>query len=579
MQEDQVAFGATTSSDVSLQSQLEAQDLSWQLSPQPEKLRFWLYQPEQNAPAYQPVHTLSPAGENEVRIYRFNEGGKQVGTIRGLDKSPVAITLYENKAHQLFAMAHSAVNPNIHFIVYPGGSLRLDDCVIRLEGTPFTQQQIDQLPASALVDVPKKPTPNGVTAQAVVLAGGFGTRLLPITLEAPKPAMPIAPDTTLIGATSRLLAQHGISRLFYHTSHRAQHVRQAMQQVTTQLQEEGVPFDPVEYFDEAKLGTAGELYKLLAPYFDSHGQLRRQPPYEGFDPTAHLLLVQGDSLTNFDATRFLKTHQQGQALITLGAVAEKSPDALSRFGVMVTDSNGTLKQFVEKPQPGTEAMRLARNAGLVNTGIYAFHPEALPIIALIYEGMRRHNELPVDRRTGYLEGFDFGKHLFPSLLDLFERGEVHMETIHGDAVVFDLQNEGRTICYYPDGKGRTDKQDIIQLDLKSAQPRLAVAKIEGAWFDLGDPDSYYRDGLLRLHQAGLGRSFDEMILKHRTEHLLDREGVAYMTREAQELRQQLSGEIDGAPWSKIPVIGRVLNWFTVPLPEHREHPSGNVLVV
>jgi mannose-1-phosphate guanylyltransferase/phosphomannomutase len=199
--------------------------------------------------------------------------------------------------------------------------------------------------------------------KAVVMAGGEGTRLRPLTSNQPKPMVPVAGRPCMEHIIG-LLKRNGIDRLVATLAY--------MPQVIRGYFGEGSAFGvELDYsVEEAPAGTAGSV-KLCEHYLD-----------ETF------LVVSGDALTDIDLTKLIDFHVQNQALVTLAL--KRVPNPLE-FGVVITDHDGKIERFLEKPTWGEVF------SDTINTGIYVLEPDVL-------------KHIPDD------EPHDFSKELFPQLL-------------------------------------------------------------------------------------------------------------------------------------------------------------------
>ncbi|MGI9049598.1 MAG: sugar phosphate nucleotidyltransferase [Rubrobacteraceae bacterium] len=205
--------------------------------------------------------------------------------------------------------------------------------------------------------------------KAMALAAGKGTRLFPLTGEAPKPMAPIV-DTPIIEHIFRLLAIHGIKEVNVNVHYLAGALLKAYGE------ESKVNGMSINLSREDKLlGTAGGVKRLA----------------ERFDET--FVVVSGDALTDVDIGELVAFHKERGALAT---IALRRVFDTSEFGVVVMDEGGNIQGFQEKPDPKEAISTLA------NTGIYVFEPRALSYI-------------PEDTF------FDFAPDVFPKLLENGEK--------------------------------------------------------------------------------------------------------------------------------------------------------------
>jgi mannose-1-phosphate guanylyltransferase/phosphomannomutase len=205
--------------------------------------------------------------------------------------------------------------------------------------------------------------------RAVIMAGGAGSRLRPLTSNQPKPMVPLA-NRPLMEHIVLLLKRHGITDIVVTVQFLASMVRQ--------------------YFgDGADLGVSLTYATEETPLGTAGSVKNAEEALRGDEP---LLVVSGDALTDVDLEAALAFHREREALVTI--VLHREPNPLE-YGIVVTDADGRIERFLEKPGWGQVF------TDTVNTGIYVLDP-------------RVFDEIPADRP------YDFSKELFPKLL---RRGE------------------------------------------------------------------------------------------------------------------------------------------------------------
>ena len=199
--------------------------------------------------------------------------------------------------------------------------------------------------------------------QAVIMAGGEGARLRPLTCDLPKPMAPVA-NRPIMHHTVNLLRQQGFTQVYAALHYLADEVEGYFG--------DGAEFGlPLEYaVEDAPMGTAGSVRRLA----------------DRLEGT--FLIISGDALTDFDLRPAIEFHQRRGAAATL--VLTRVPDPLE-YGVVIVDGEGTIQRFLEKPTPGEVF------SDTVNTGIYILEPEVL-------------ERVPEGRP------YDFSKDLYPALL-------------------------------------------------------------------------------------------------------------------------------------------------------------------
>src|ERR687883_1794604 len=197
------------------------------------------------------------------------------------------------------------------------------------------------------------------------MAGGEGTRLRPLTSNQPKPMVSIV-GKPCMEHILELLRSHGFEDVIVTVAFLPQAIRSYFGSGETL----GMS---IEYsVEESPLGTAGSV-RLAAGRLDDT-----------------FLVISGDALCDLDLTRLIEFHREKQASVTIGLKSVSNP---LEFGIVVTDEEGRIERFLEKPSWGQVF------SDTINTGIYVLEPEVL-----------RH--VPVDRP------FDFSKELFPYLLEM-----------------------------------------------------------------------------------------------------------------------------------------------------------------
>ncbi len=178
---------------------------------------------------------------------------------------------------------------------------------------------------------------------AVVLAGGFGTRLRPLTLEMPKPMLPVVNRPFLEHLVARLRS-HGVRRIVMALGYLPDHIISYFG--------DGSAFGVrMEYRVEPKaLGTAGAVKFALGSAQET------------------FLVLNGDILMDLDITALLARHRQTGATATLALHRVDNP---SRYGVVPTDDAGRVLRFIEKP-PGPDFPSY-----FINSGCYALEGAVL----------------------------------------------------------------------------------------------------------------------------------------------------------------------------------------------------------
>lgn len=199
---------------------------------------------------------------------------------------------------------------------------------------------------------------------AVIMAGGFGTRLRPLTTNIPKPMVPMM-NKPMMHHIVTLLRQHGFHSI-----------------VATLFYQPNVIRD---YFGNGKTFNVQMTYVQAEADYGTAGSVRNAAEHL----KERFLVISGDVLTDINLTQALKFHVERKAKVTIVLTRTKNP---LQYGIVITGDDGRIVRFLEKPSWGEVF------SDTINTGIYIIEPEVLNLIP-------------------YRQEFDFSKNLFPMLLD------------------------------------------------------------------------------------------------------------------------------------------------------------------
>jgi mannose-1-phosphate guanylyltransferase len=182
--------------------------------------------------------------------------------------------------------------------------------------------------------------------KAVILVGGLGTRLRPLSINTPKAMMPVV-NTPFLEYVIRRLSRHKIGHIVLAISHLAQPIEDYLG--------DGSRFGvSLSYsLEEEALGTAGAV-KNTQKYLD-----------EAF------LVLNGDVFTDLDITSMVTIHRQRQAKITIALTPVADPTS---YGLIETDNQGRVTRFLEKP----DWEQVTTN--MINAGTYIMEAEVLDSI-------------------------------------------------------------------------------------------------------------------------------------------------------------------------------------------------------
>jgi mannose-1-phosphate guanylyltransferase/phosphomannomutase len=199
---------------------------------------------------------------------------------------------------------------------------------------------------------------------AVIMAGGFGTRLRPLTANIPKPMVPML-NKPMMHHIVTLLRQHGftdiVATLFYQ------------------------PDVIKNYFANGREFSVNMTYVQADVDYGTAGSVRNAAEHL----KNRFLVISGDVLTDINLTNVLVFHRERDAKVTIVLTRAHNP---LQYGVVVTRDDGRIVRFLEKPSWGEVF------SDTINTGIYVIEPEILELIP-------------------YRQEFDFSKNLFPLLLE------------------------------------------------------------------------------------------------------------------------------------------------------------------
>jgi len=200
--------------------------------------------------------------------------------------------------------------------------------------------------------------------KAVVMAGGFGTRIQPLTHSRPKPMLPIV-NRPMMEQTMLNLRDLGITEFI----------------VLLYFKPEVIQ----NYFGDGSEFGMKITYVIPDDDYGTAGAVKLAQKHIGDD---NFIIISGDLVTDFDFQKIFDYHKEKKSKLTITLTSVENP---LEFGVVIADENGTIEKFLEKPSWGEVF------SDTINTGIYIIEPEIL-------------NYIPKG------ENFDFAKDLFPLLM-------------------------------------------------------------------------------------------------------------------------------------------------------------------
>ena len=214
--------------------------------------------------------------------------------------------------------------------------------------------------------------------KAVVLVGGFGSRLRPLTIDVPKQMIPVV-GVTMLERVLRHLRSHGVEEAVLALGY--------------------LPDVFQEAFPSGESMGVKLRYSVESEPLDTAGAVRLAVDTAQIDST--FLVVNGDILSSFDLSSLVRFHKKSKGMATIALTPVDDP---SRFGVVVSDKHGRVHSFVEKPALDSAP------TNLINAGAYVFEPEALTVAQvgvpismerLVFPELAKHRELFALEMPGY----------------------------------------------------------------------------------------------------------------------------------------------------------------------------------
>ena len=270
----------------------------------------------------------------------------------------------------------------------------------------------------------------------VLLAGGAGERLFPLTRDRAKPAVPFGGHYRIIDVTLSNCINSGLRRVFILTQYKAlslnRHIREGWTGIVAQ--------------------ELGEFFELLPPmqrtgtnwYMGTADAVYQNIYSIGSEQPKHMIILGGDHIYKMDYSRMLEYHKEQNAEVTL-ATLPVAPDEVARFGVVQVGKTGEIEGFLEKPASTTFRSPFNPDKVEASMGIYIFDTEVL-IKALIADA-----EDPTSKH-------DFGHNILPNML-----GKKKM-------MAYSFVDENKQTALYWRDVGTLDSYYEANMDLCSVSP-------------------------------------------------------------------------------------------------------------
>jgi glucose-1-phosphate adenylyltransferase len=202
----------------------------------------------------------------------------------------------------------------------------------------------------------------------VLLAGGAGERLFPLTRDRAKPAVPFGGHYRIIDITLSNCINSGLRKVFILTQYKAlslnRHIREGWTGIVAQ--------------------ELGEFFELMPPmqrtgsnwYMGTADAVYQNIYSIGSEQPKYVIILSGDHIYKMDYSRMLEYHKETKADVTL-ATLPIPPDDVKQFGVVEVGQNAEIRGFQEKPASTTFRSPFNPNAVDASMGIYIFNTEVL----------------------------------------------------------------------------------------------------------------------------------------------------------------------------------------------------------
>ncbi len=278
----------------------------------------------------------------------------------------------------------------------------------------------------------------------IIMAGGAGDRLQPLTRYRAKPAVPFAGKFRIIDFSLSNCINSGLRQIFVLTQYRSDSLHQHIQEGW------GISSSGLGDFiycvpPQQKMGA--EWYGGTADAVRQNLNLVKNRNIDW------VLILSGDQIYKMDYQQILSFHQQHKASLTISAIRVKTGEAAGRLGVLEASHESRLAGFSEKPMQPVEIVNLPGYC-LASMGIYLFKTETL--IRML------------DGKEG-----DFGKEIIP-----------HMVGESNNVFVYDYENENRISDYIVDVQEGRRHRLLVERTRDSAY-----------WRDVGTLDAYYETSM------------------------------------------------------------------------------------
>jgi glucose-1-phosphate adenylyltransferase len=298
----------------------------------------------------------------------------------------------------------------------------------------------------------------------VLLAGGAGERLFPLTRDRAKPAVPFGGNYRIIDITLSNCINSDLRHVYILTQYKAlslnRHIREGWTSVVAQELGEFIEILPPMQRVSANwyMGTADAVYQNIYSI--------------GSEQPKHVLILSGDHIYKMDYGKMLQHHNDTGADVTL-ATLPIDPADVSRFGVVEVSRSGEVIGFDEKPK--TTSFRSPFNPNMVDAsmGIYLFNTDVL------LPALMKDAEDPTSKH-------DFGHNILPSLLGKYKMHAYNFVDENGQDALY-WRDVGTLDAYYEANMDIASVSPIFNLYDANWPMRTRVRQYPPAKFVFGEP--------------------------------------------------------------------------------------------
>ena len=312
---------------------------------------------------------------------------------------------------------------------------------------------------------------------ALVLAGGKGSRLEPLTRDRAKPAVPFGGGYRIIDFTLSNCINSGLRRILILTQYKAasldRHINLGWRFLCRELNEFIDVLPPQQRIDEQWYqGPADAVYQNIYTIERARSE--------------HILILSGDHIYKMDYSKLIRDHKESGAEVTIGCIPVDRDEA-TQFGVMGVDEDMRVVKFEEKPA-NPAPMPNHPDKSLASMGIYVFNTNFL-FERLCYDA------------TQLDSSHDFGKNIIPSIID--------------DHLIraYPFQDKNTGDGYYWRDVGTIDAYYEANMDLVSVHPQLNL--YDNTWpirsYQPPDPPPKFVFAQSEGNKPRVGQAVDSMV--------------------------------------------------------------------